>query len=312
MPNKRDEFKIDVIRTTAQRVNYLCSCPSCRCLTISASEEGDSKYSSIGEAAHICAAAPGGKRYDANMSEEQRKSIDNCIWLCKNHARLIDTDETKYTVELLKKWKQDTETYVSKIVALGKKKAENNIHIFEEWYKRFLISDWGNISSFFLKPRPMIRIEVYDILHNAVIWLEKNIHLIKDNTLFLYLKSFLNIAKSLDKTFISHSEISGLIYRLVPYRYGDSVYKSSGDYNRIEELLFELVFELTKSANKISDILREEYRCEFANEKINIYYTCDVTVESTSIVPEYEEGENTDFSFDDFLKDEQKRLFEDS
>ncbi len=310
MSKKRDEFKIDVRRRAAQRVNYLCSCPSCRCLTISASKEGDDKYSSIGEAAHICAAAPGGKRYDPTISEEQRKSIDNCIWLCKNHARLIDTDETKYTVELLKSWKKDTETYVSNIVALGKKKADNNIYIFEEWYKRFLISEWESISSHFLKPCPMIKIEVYDNLHNAVIWLEKNIHLIKENDLSLSLKSFLEIAKVLDTIFISHAENYGQIYRLAPYRYGDSVYKCSDDYNRVEELIFELVFELTKSANKINDILREEYQCEFANEKINLYYTCDVTIESISVIPEYKDGENTEFSFDNFLKDEQKRLFE--
>ena len=201
MSTKRDEFNANVRRTSAQRVNYLCSCPSCRCMTISASKEGNDKYTSIGEAAHISAAAPGGKRYDPSMSKGQRKSIDNCIWLCKNHARLIDTDETKYTVELLKEWKQETEAYVLNIVALGKKKADNNIYIFEEWYKKFLISYWGSISSLFLKPCPMIKIDVYDKLNIAIIWLEKNIHLTKDNNLYPTLKSFLDIIKTLQKTF---------------------------------------------------------------------------------------------------------------
>lgn len=99
------------------------------------------------------------------------------------------------------------------------------------------------------------------------------------------------------------------IYRLSPYRYTDNVYKNSDEYNKVEELLFELAFELAKSANKINDSLREEYQCEFANEKINLYYTCDVTMESRSVIPEYQDGENTEFLFDDFLKDEQKRLF---
>lgn len=99
------------------------------------------------------------------------------------------------------------------------------------------------------------------------------------------------------------------IYRLTPYRYEDSVYKCSDDYNKVEEQIFELVFELTKSANNINDILREEYQCEFANEKINIFYTCDVTRESTSVIPEYEDSENAEFSFEAFMKDGQKILF---
>lgn len=53
----------------------------------------------------------------------------------------------------------------------------------------------------------------------------------------------------------------------MPYRYEDSIYESSDDYNRVEKLIFELVFEITKSANKISDILRDEYKCEFETRK---------------------------------------------
>lgn len=309
MINKRDEFTEKTKQKAAQRVNYLCSCPSCHCLTISASKERNDKYSCIGEAAHISAASPGGKRFDQSMSRAQRKSIDNCIWLCKNHARLIDTDEKTYTIELLKSWKKETESYVSNLVALCKKKSDNNIYIFEEWYKKFLISQWGQITSLFLKPCPMIQIKVYEELNNAIIWLEKNIHLIKEDELSLYLSNFLNIIKIVKKIFTSHAEISEPVYRLIPYRHSENVYNDSDDYNKIEELLVELVFELTKSANKINDILRDDYQCEFAQEKINLYYTCDVTTEGTSIIPEYKDGENTKFVFELFKKDKQKRLF---
>lgn len=61
--------------------------------------------SSIGTAAHICAAAQGGPRYDADMSSEERSGINNGIWLCANHGRLIDTDVATYTVEALKRLK---------------------------------------------------------------------------------------------------------------------------------------------------------------------------------------------------------------
>ncbi|MBZ5796081.1 hypothetical protein K8353_38805 [Burkholderia contaminans] len=69
------------------------------------------KVNSGGQAAHICAAAPGpgAARYDPNMTPDERSSIDNGIWLCLLCARMIDLDAAKYPVELLKRWKQEAE-----------------------------------------------------------------------------------------------------------------------------------------------------------------------------------------------------------
>ncbi|SEH54401.1 hypothetical protein SAMN05660691_00004 [Rheinheimera pacifica] len=71
---------------------------------------------SIGVAAHICAASPGGPRYNPNMSEEQRTSYDNGIWLCQTCSRLIDVDERRFSVELLQTWKREAEEYSLKRV----------------------------------------------------------------------------------------------------------------------------------------------------------------------------------------------------
>ena len=87
----RDDFNKDTVLRAAQRTAFRCS--FCRVPTIGPSRESNNAVSNIGVAAHICAAAPGGKRYDPNMTKQQRKSIDNCIWMCQVHAHLIDTDE---------------------------------------------------------------------------------------------------------------------------------------------------------------------------------------------------------------------------
>jgi len=104
----RDDFDSNTKITLAKRVGFHCSNPKCQKLT-SGPHEDPTKSVNIGVAAHISAASPGGKRYDAEMSSEARKCIDNGMWLCQNCAKLIDSDEKKYSVDLLKDWKSTSE-----------------------------------------------------------------------------------------------------------------------------------------------------------------------------------------------------------
>lgn len=108
MESKRDDFAKPTIEILAKRVAYICSNPDCKRTTIGANEEFN-KTTNIGIAAHITAASEGGPRYDASLKEEQRRHINNGIWLCSNCAALIDRDFKKYTVDLLNKWKSDAE-----------------------------------------------------------------------------------------------------------------------------------------------------------------------------------------------------------
>ena len=117
MAKNRDDFSEATKQNAAKRVGYRCSFKDCDRPTVGASLENKNKASSIGVAAHICAAAPGGPRYDASMSADERKDISNCIWMCQNHAKLIDTDEIKYTAALLRQWKQEAEEFASAALA---------------------------------------------------------------------------------------------------------------------------------------------------------------------------------------------------
>jgi len=104
----RDDFSKPIIDTLAKRAGFLCSNPDCRQPTIGANEVND-KSTSIGEAAHITAAAEGGPRYSGELTPDQRSDITNGIWLCSNCATLIDKDTEKYTVLLLHEWKGGVE-----------------------------------------------------------------------------------------------------------------------------------------------------------------------------------------------------------
>lgn len=107
MPN-RDDFSIRTKELLAKRVGFRCSNPLCRKLTVGASDNPDISVN-IGVAAHICAAAAGGPRYNDEMTSEERKSPDNGIWLCQSCSKLIDGDVVRYPAQTLYKWKQMSE-----------------------------------------------------------------------------------------------------------------------------------------------------------------------------------------------------------
>ena len=111
--SNRDDFSKKTIEILCKRVNAICSNPECNRGTLAASSEPN-KFVNTGVASHICAAAPGGPRYDAKMTFEQRSSIDNGIWLCQSCAKYVDSDEKKYTVELLHSWKEQAESRAQK------------------------------------------------------------------------------------------------------------------------------------------------------------------------------------------------------
>lgn len=153
-PKNRDDFSDKVKIKAAQRTGYRCS--YCSISTIGPSHESSDATSSIGEAAHICAAAPGGKRYDPTMTPEERASIENCIWMCKIHARLIDTDETKYTVDYLKEMKRKAEKFAEdEISELG-------------IYRKSYNESGDNTSSLHKHFRQMIEEGSFDLLRNML------------------------------------------------------------------------------------------------------------------------------------------------
>lgn len=106
----------------AARAQWHCSFTGCAKPTVGPSEESSEAVTMIGKAAHICGAAPGrgSRRYDASMTPEERAGIDNAIWLCPDHADLIDRDEVTYSIEALRAMKRAHEAASAQGVRLGK------------------------------------------------------------------------------------------------------------------------------------------------------------------------------------------------
>ena len=104
LTRNRDDFSEQTKTLLSNRVGARCSNPDCQRPTFGSNSDPN-KATNIGVAAHICAAAPGGPRYDATMTSEERKSPQNGIWLCQSCSKLIDSDTTRYSKETLVAWK---------------------------------------------------------------------------------------------------------------------------------------------------------------------------------------------------------------
>lgn len=100
---KRDEFLPSVKLTLAHQVCNHCSV----CMKpTSAPHTDEDKAINLGVAAHITAASVGGPRYDASLTNVDRSSIYNGIWACRQCGTLIDADQSRFTVEELRSYKQ--------------------------------------------------------------------------------------------------------------------------------------------------------------------------------------------------------------
>lgn len=122
----RDDFSKPLRDTLARRVGFLCSNPGCQAATSGPHTERG-KSVSLGVAAHITAASPGGPRYNPNLTNEERSSIDNAIWLCQNCAKLIDSDASAYSLSVIYRWKVAAESN-----ALRSLKGDSSLEYFPQ------------------------------------------------------------------------------------------------------------------------------------------------------------------------------------
>lgn len=109
MRDPRHDFLEATKRLLARAAHETCSRPSCRAPTCGPSEDGTA-IRSVGVAAHIHSAAPGGARFDPSLAPEAVSSAGNGIWLCANCAVEIDQHKGRdFSADLLRQWKADHE-----------------------------------------------------------------------------------------------------------------------------------------------------------------------------------------------------------
>ncbi|TGL17376.1 hypothetical protein EHQ47_19465 [Leptospira bourretii] len=169
MKNNRTNFSTQTKELIGKLSGYHCSFPECSQYTIGMTESDEKKkVSSIGVACHIYPATSNPKvaRYDSKIPKDFLKSENNGIWMCQNHAKLIDDDDSSYTADLLFFWKKISEIKIQNSQRNTKNSKEIdfplvssiitpsnllNIKIAEFTNTLFLAEIWGKDESFAIK-----------------------------------------------------------------------------------------------------------------------------------------------------------------
>lgn len=101
----------------AYRSAYICTNPDCNRLTIAPSIADSSSKISIGEAAHIHDARKLTERWDPKMSNTERSSSENGLWLCAScHTEIDKNRGREFPASMLKQWKAEHEEMVFHIL----------------------------------------------------------------------------------------------------------------------------------------------------------------------------------------------------
>lgn len=114
----RDNFPQSIKTELSLRAAHFCSNP--RCLRLTVGPRSDVlRGLATGHAAHICAASPGGPRYDPDQSEAERRSAANGLWLCRECGDMVDKDDGGFSVDELRAWKHDHEGLIAEVRQQG-------------------------------------------------------------------------------------------------------------------------------------------------------------------------------------------------
>ena len=120
--SRRDSFSPNVVQSLYKRSGGRCC--KCGAATFGPHKYDQDKFRSVGEAAHIAAAARGGPRYDRRMSRKERCSAANGLWLCSKCHRIVDRNTKKYTTAVLMELKRRGEERARRMIGVASTEEE--------------------------------------------------------------------------------------------------------------------------------------------------------------------------------------------
>lgn len=253
-----------------------CAFPDCRRILVEDETQTDDE-SIIGDEAHIVAIEPDGPRGESNLTLKQRDKYDNLILLCKNHHKLIDDQPNTYTVEVLRRMKQEHIDWVNQNLNpdVDKQKDEE---IYATYIDKLIeladINNWNLWTSFILGAgQPRITVEQYEKLENlneyilSRVWPKRypkvkfsfnNFRVILNDFLIIFSKYKEKIANK-QEPWYNTEKFYNRLDRWDPKAHR----RLSEKFDYHVDLVQDLMFELTRAGNYLCDQIRKYISSSF-------------------------------------------------
>lgn len=257
-----------------------CAMAECRRVLVEDETETDDP-SIIGDEAHIVAREDDGPRGISDLSPEQRDKFDNLVLMCKIHHKIIDDQPNEFTVERLQQIKQDHLDWIDSNLTPDKDKQHDEEVCATYVDKVTDLADFDNwknwTSDIFGNGQPQITVDRYEklVALNEFLfsrtWSKRYDNLDKAFINFRFvLNDFLSVfSKYREKIGTDDYPIYNTekIYQRLSTRDEVAHQKLSEKFYFHVDLVQDLGFELTRSANYLCDQIRKYLSSSFRVEE---------------------------------------------
>lgn len=249
-----------------------CSFPDCKIdLVMDESETDDPSV--VGEEAHIVARKKNGPRGISELTKEQRDKYNNLILLCSVHHKVIDDQETTYTIELLKQYKKEHENWVNQNLSIDKIKERDDI-VYAGYIDTIIeladINSWKGWTSYvFGGGSPSMRNTTIDNLRKVIEFILSRVWPKRYPKLETAIINFKNITNDFLSVFNEYAENERPLNKSEKEYmvYTEKFYKirewDTERYNKLLSkyeyhclLVEDLLLEMTRVINHIFDLVR--------------------------------------------------------
>jgi hypothetical protein len=247
------------------RSGNMCAFPDCKKILVVDKTLKDD-HSVIGEEAHIVAQKEDGPRGLSELTPEQRDKYDNLILLCSIHHKIIDDQEHEYTVDKLKEFKTNHETWIRTNLKTDNKKVKDE-ELYAGYIEKFIeltdLHNWNiwtswilGVSQVFPKERFEAMKKVSDYIVSRI-WPNRYPEL---EAAFVNFKNVLNDLMRVYHEYLKERSDGVTVEKFYKSHYDEidsfEQNKLVDKYNYHNALIEDLILELTRAANYICEGFR--------------------------------------------------------
>lgn len=224
----------------------------------------------VGEEAHIVSKKEDGPRYDDPLPMERRDLFENLLILCNTCHKIVDDQFRHYTVAVLRKMKEDHETWVRETLGQGDPEKRRDDLVYagyvDEWAKQVDLDNWLDWSYGMLSNgRPRMQAARAERLEQIKTWILGRVWPGRYPRLEAAFHNFRRVLEDLLNTFHLGAEPVGEGGKLLSTRnFSPGRWLEEDEFRagvkRHEAhvyLVMDLMAELTRAANLVCDRVRE-------------------------------------------------------